>query len=218
MLYVVATPIGNLGDITMRALETLRTVDLIAAEDTRRTAILLHAHGISKPMVSANDHNMRGRIPQLLGMMQEGKKVALVSDAGTPGISDPGYLLIKAAIANSIPVIPLPGPTAAISALVCSGLPTDKFTFAGFLSKKEKKKREFLEAITHTTVVYESPYRIMKTLELMRTCIPQHRVCLAREITKKFEEFLRGTPDEILAAVGNRTLKGEIVLVIAPEE
>lgn len=215
MLYVLATPIGNLGDITLRGLETLKSVDLIAAEDTRRTGILLNSHGIRTHMVSYHEHNKGQRTPHLIDMMQMGKHIALVSDAGTPGISDPGYDLIRAAIDNGIPVSPIPGPSALISALVCSGLPTDSFRFAGFLPKKEKKKREFLESIRHTTIAYESPYRIRKTLELMGTVIPHHRVCLCREMTKKFEEFIRGTAGEILQKIGTRQLKGEIVLVIA---
>jgi len=214
MLYIVSTPIGNLKDITLRAIETLKQVDIIAAEDTRRTRILLNHYDIKNKVISYNDYNKNRRIPHLIKILKENKSVALVSDSGTPGISDPGYNLINEAIENDIKVIPVPGPTAVISALVCSGLPTDSFEFHGFLLKKEKKKIEFLKNITKTTIVYESPYRIEKTLKLLDDVIPDAKVCLARELTKRFEEFIRGTPEEIIKKIGNIKIKGEIVLVI----
>jgi 16S rRNA (cytidine1402-2'-O)-methyltransferase len=216
MLYIVSTPIGNLKDITYRAIETLRDVDLIAAEDTRRTKILLnHYEILDKKMVSYNDHNKMRRIPHLIEILKSGKDIALVSDAGTPGISDPGYNLINEAINEEICVIPIPGPSASISALVASGLPTDSFSFKGFLSKKEKKKIDAFNSIKDDTAIfYESPYRINKTLDVLNKTLPNAKVCLAREITKKFEEFIRGTPSVIISKIGDRTLKGEIVLVI----
>ncbi len=214
MLYIVSTPIGNLKDITLRALDILKEVDVIAAEDTRRTGILLKHHSIKNRMLSYNDHNRSRRIPELLSMLRDGKDVALVSDSGTPGISDPGYRLIKAAIENSFPVSPIPGPTALISALVSSGLPTDSYEFHGFLPKKQKRKEELLKNIKKTAIFYESPHRIEKTLQLMQKAMPEARVCLARELTKKFEEFIRGTPEEIIGKIGKKKLKGEIVLVV----
>lgn len=216
MLYIVSTPIGNLQDITFRAIETLKNVELIAAEDTRRTKILLNHYEIKdKKMISYNDHNKKKRIPYLIEILKSGKEIALVSDAGTPGISDPGYNLINEAIDNEIAVIPIPGPSASISALVTSGLPTDSFSFHGFLSKKEKKKIDAFNSINNQTAIfYESPHRINKTLELLNKIIPDAKVCLAREITKKFEEFIRGTPSEIISKIKDRTIKGEIVLVI----
>jgi 16S rRNA (cytidine1402-2'-O)-methyltransferase len=216
MLYIVSTPIGNLQDITFRAVETLKNVDLIAAEDTRRTKILLNHYEIKdKKMISYNDHNKMRRIPYLIEILKSGKEIALVSDAGTPGISDPGYNLINAAIDNEITIIPIPGASASLSALVTSGLPTDSFSFKGFLSKKEKKKIDAFNSIKDKTVIfYESPYRINKTLDVLNKTLPTAKICLAREITKKFEEFLRGTPSEIISKIGERTIKGEIVLVI----
>jgi 16S rRNA (cytidine1402-2'-O)-methyltransferase len=216
MLYIIATPIGNLQDITYRAIETLKSVDLIAAEDTRRTKILLDHYEIRKPMVSYNDHNFRSRTPHLLNMLKEGKNIAIVSDAGTPGISDPGCNLIRSSIENNIQVSPIPGACAAINALVSSGLATDKFTFFGFLPKKEKKKTGLFKSMTMTTIFYESPYRIMKTLGLLEKICPGCKIALCRELTKKFEEFLRGTPKEIIQKIGTRNLKGEMVLVIQP--
>ncbi len=214
MLYIVSTPIGNLKDITLRALDIMKEADLIAAEDTRRTGILLKHHGIKNRMLSYNDHNRQRRIPTLLKLLKEGKNVALVSDSGTPGISDPGYNLINEAIENNIPVSPIPGPTAAISALVCSGLPADAFEFHGFLPKKDGKKTELLKNIKKTAIFYESPHRIAKTLLLLQKTIPEAKVCIARELTKKFEEFIRGKPGEIIKQIGDKELKGEIVLVI----
>ncbi|MEM4267498.1 MAG: 16S rRNA (cytidine(1402)-2'-O)-methyltransferase [Candidatus Woesearchaeota archaeon] len=220
MLFIVATPIGNLKDITLRALETLKTVDIIAAEDTRRTGILLSHYNIVCDMVSYNEHNKKKRTPFLISKMKDGKKVALVSDAGTPGISDPGYHLICAAISEGIRVVPLPGPCAAVTALVCSGLQTSSYSFYGFLPKKEHQKKKLFRSLsmetaaTKTLIFYESPHRIHKTLRLLCDVLPKKNLCVARELTKKFEEFIRGTPGEVISKIGNKKLKGEIVLLI----
>lgn len=217
MLYIVSTPIGNLGDITFRAIETLKSCDLIAAEDTRRTAILLQKYDISKKMVSYNDFNKDKRAREFIALLKEGKNIALVSDAGTPGISDPGFHIVRECVREGIQVSPIPGANAAISALACSGLPTDRFTFYGFLPKTDEKKRKMLrmaEMRGETSVFYESPYRIKKTLELLGKEFPEKNIVLAREITKKFEEFIRGTAKEVYEKTKDKTIKGEIVLVM----
>jgi len=214
MLYIVSTPIGNLKDITFRAIECLKEVDLIAAEDTRRTGILLKAYSVKTKMMSYNDHNKTRRVPYLIGLIKEGTKIALVSDSGTPGISDPGYNLINAAIDNNIDVVPLPGPSAFISALVASGMPTDKFTFHGFLPKKDKKKKELIISASGTAIFYESPHRIHKTLEQLNNWCPESRICIARELTKVFEQFIRGTPQEVIEVLEDKKIKGEIVLIM----
>ena len=217
MLYIVSTPIGNLKDITLRAIDTLREVDLILAEDTRRTGILLREYMIKdKQILSYNDINKTRRTKQAIELLKQGKDLALVSDSGTPGISDPGFYLVREAIKYNIQISPIPGPTAIISALVCSGLPTDKFGFFGFLPKKEGKKREVFEWISKTEnltfIYYESPHRILKTLRLMNEIIPEKNIVIARELTKKFEEFIRGKVKEVYHKV--KKLKGEIVIII----
>lgn len=217
MLYIVSTPIGNLKDITLRAIDTLREVDLILAEDTRRTKILLREYMIKdKQIISYNDINKTGVAKQAIELLKQGKNLALVSDSGTPGISDPGFYLIREAVKYNIQISPIPGPTAIISALVCSGLPTDKFGFFGFLPKKESKKREVFEWISKTDnltfIYYESPHRILKTLRLMNEIIPEKNIVIARELTKKFEEFIRGKVKGVYQKV--KKIKGEIVLVI----
>jgi 16S rRNA (cytidine1402-2'-O)-methyltransferase len=217
MLYIVATPIGNLGDMTLRSLETLKEVEVIAAEDTRRTGKLLSHFGISTKLVSYHDMNKEKRTPQIIALLKEDKEVALVSDAGTPGISDPGFYLVREAVLQGIKVSPLPGANAALSALVCSGLPTDRFTFLGFLPKKNKRCEEMLKDIRRrdeTVVVYESPHRLKKSLKRMEGIIPGKHICLARELTKLHEEFLHGTAGELLREIGVKSLRGEIVLVI----
>jgi 16S rRNA (cytidine1402-2'-O)-methyltransferase len=217
MLYVVATPIGNLRDISLRAIETLQSVRLIAAEDTRRTRVLLNAHGIQTRMVSYTDMNKERRTPQLIKLLKEGNDMALVSDAGTPGISDPGFYLVREAVLNGIVVSPVPGANAALSALVCSGMPTDSFTFLGFLPKKRGRLESVMKDISRrdeTVIVHESPHRIRKTLALMKELISNKHICLARELTKMHEEFLHGTAAQLLAELGTRQVKGEIVLVI----
>jgi 16S rRNA (cytidine1402-2'-O)-methyltransferase len=221
MLYIVSTPIGNLGDISYRASEILEIVDIIAAEDTRRTRILLDSLSIkTKSLISYNEHNEEKRMSQLIDAMKDGKKIALVSDSGTPCISDPGFKLVREAITNNIQIIPVPGASAILSAVVASGLPTDSFSFYGFISKKSGKKNELLRKIKEmdeTAIIYESPYRIAKTLMLIEAIMPDKNICLCREITKKFEEFIRGKPSDVLEKIGRRTLKGEMVIVIGKE-
>ncbi|MDP2749482.1 MAG: 16S rRNA (cytidine(1402)-2'-O)-methyltransferase [Nanoarchaeota archaeon] len=217
MLYIVSTPIGNLGDITFRALEILKEVDLIAAEDTRRTGILLKHYEIHKKMVSYNDHNKDRRAREFIELLKDGKSIALVSDAGTPGISDPGFHIVRECIKENLAVAPIPGASAVLSALTCSGLPTDRFTFYGFLPKKDGQKKKMLNLVKErkeTAVFYESPHRIKKTILLLKETIPEDNVVIARELTKKFEEFIRGTASEVYEKTKDRELKGEIVLII----
>lgn len=213
----MATPIGNLQDITLRALKTLRGVDLIAAEDTRRTRTLLERYRIKAPMMSFFEGNERRRTPELLGALKEGKRVALLCDAGTPTISDPGFRLVKGARDEGIPVVPLPGPTALIAALSASGLPTDSFWFVGFLPAKGPKRRRRLEQIAEcpsTVVLYESPRRLNKTLEDLLEHGGDRQVVIARELTKLHEEFIRGRLTEVIERLRDRTLKGEITIVM----
>ena len=219
MLFIVATPIGNLKDITLRAIDILREADLILAEDTRRTGILLKEYMIKdKKILSYNDINKTRRTKEVIELLKQGKEVALVSDSGTPGISDPGFYLVREAIKYNIDISPVPGPTAHIAALVCSGLPTDKFGFFGFLPKKDGKKREIFEWISKmenlTFIYYESPHRIIKTLELMNEIIPERDIVIARELTKRFEEFVRGEVKSVYQKVKDKKIKGEIVLII----
>ncbi len=213
MLYIVATPIGNLRDITLRAIAILKEADLILAEDTRRTKNLLDEYQIKIPMRAYHDHNKEQATPKILKDLAAGKSIALVSDSGTPGISDPGFYLVRECAENNIPVSPVPGPNAAISALVCSGLPTDRFCFYGFLPKKKKKRKEIFSKIICTTIFYESPYRVESTVQLMAEVMPEKKVVIARELTKKFEEFIRGTSKEVYEKIKGRKLKGEIVII-----
>lgn len=218
-LYIVSTPIGNLEDITLRALRTLKEVDLIACEDTRVTRKILAHYQISKPLVSYFQQNQSFRIPFLMEKLKEGKSIALVSDAGTPGISDPGFFLIKEIIEEKIPLVPIPGPSAVITALVVSGLPSDDFIFIGFLSRKKGKITKELTKLSElkkTIIFYESPYRIKRTLEIIKEILPAAQVSLARELTKKFEEVLRGNPENLLREIENRQLKGEIIIILYP--
>ncbi len=215
-LYLVATPIGNLQDLTLRALETLRSVDLIAAEDTRRSAILLRHFEIHKPTVSYHDFNERAATPRLIAKLLAGENVALITDAGSPGISDPAFYLVREAINQDILVEALPGPTALIPALVLSGLPCHRFVFEGFPPAK-KGRQSFFQALAsepRTIVLYEAPHRIASTLESILKFWGDRRVALARELTKLHEEVRRGRVSELLEALAQRTLKGECVLVV----
>ena len=215
-LYIVSTPIGNLEDITLRAIRVLGQVDLIAAEDTRKTKFLLDHLSIAKPLVSYFSYNEQRRIPGLIEGLRSGKSIAVVTDAGTPGISDPAYLLIREAIDQGFPIVPVPGASAILAGLIISGLPTDRFVFEGFLPVKKGRKTKFEELKTEerTIVVYESPHRIERTLEDILGFLGDRRVALVREVTKKFEEVRRGPVSELIRAVREKSPKGEIVLVI----
>jgi 16S rRNA (cytidine1402-2'-O)-methyltransferase len=217
-LHMVATPIGNLEDISLRALRTLRECELIAAEDTRRTRKLLSHYGISRPLVSYYEHNEKQRVPELLDVLRAGKDVVLVSDAGSPGISDPGFRLVREAVDQGMPVTALPGPSAVILALSVSGLPTDRFSFYGFLPRSPSERRNVLQEtaqVPHTLVFFESPRRLARTLAEMRDLLGDRRGALCRELTKRFEQVERGTLAELLAKVGSRVLKGECCIVVA---
>jgi len=218
-LYLVATPIGNLEDITLRALRVLRECDVVAAEDTRRTGQLLKHFEISRPLLSYFQFNEARRSEEIIQRLRRGEKVALVTDAGSPGISDPGGRVVTAAIAAGLRVEPVPGPCALVAALTASGLATDEFHFIGFLPHKSGQRRNQLEALKSfagTLVLYESPYRVEKLLGELNAVFPKRTVVLARELTKKFEEFLRGRPAALLAAARQRSLKGEFVVLVAP--
>ena len=220
-LYIVATPIGNLEDITLRALKVLKAVGLIAAEDTRRTRILLRAYGIETPITSLYDQVEARRSVALVEQMKRGVDVAYVSDAGTPGISDPGYVLINGAIAQGIPVVPIPGVSAVITALCASGLPMHAFVFQAFLPAKASSRRALLESLAgekRTLIFYESPNRLLTSLTDIRAILGNRRIAVARELTKLHEEILRGSVDEVLDSLQGRALKGEITVVIAGAE
>jgi 16S rRNA (cytidine1402-2'-O)-methyltransferase len=217
VLYVVSTPIGNLEDITLRALRVLKEVDLVASEDTRHTGLLLRHYGIEKRLESYHDFNKERKAPALIQELKFGRSVAVTSDAGTPGISDPCYLLVKSAIQEKIKVVPVPGVSAFLSALVVSGLPTDRFAFEGFLpakSSKRKKKLEEVQKEKRTLIFYESPHRLLKTLEDIVNILGERKMVVARELTKKFEEIRRGTSSEIREYYEKSKVKGELVLVI----
>jgi 16S rRNA (cytidine1402-2'-O)-methyltransferase len=217
MLYLVATPLGNLEDITLRALRVLREVDLIATEDTRRTRTLLEHYQIDTPLTSLYDHNEVQKAPSLIRRLQEGTSIALVSEAGTPLISDPGYRLVQLAIGQGITVIPIPGPSAVVAALIVAGLPTDRFVFEGFLPKKPGKRRRRLEALgdeLRTLIFYESPRRVYDLLSEMQALWGDRRVVVVRELTKKFEEILRGRLTEVQAQLLERPRLGEVTLVV----
>lgn len=217
-IVLVPTPIGNLGDITLRALEILRTADRIACEDTRHSAPLLAQHGISgKPLVALHDHNEARRAPDLIAAARAGETIAVISDAGMPGISDPGYRLVQACLETGMPFEVLPGPSAVITALIGSGFPCHAFRFGGFLSVKSGKRRTALtEALAsgETGIFFESPHRIVSTLEILAEIDPTARACVARELTKKFETYHRGTAAEVLAHFQAHPPKGEIVLLV----
>lgn len=217
-LFVVSTPIGNLEDITLRAINVLGDSDLIVCEDTRTTKKLLSRHGIETAVTSYHEHNEAEKSAKLLEELKKEKNIALVSDAGTPCISDPGFRLVRLSIENGIDVIPVPGPSAAVSALAVSGLPTDGFLFLGFFPRTPAKKRRLFENIkdcTHTLVFYESPGRLLKTLEVMLETLGERNVCVAREMTKLYEETLRGPVSRVLSALSEReSVKGEVTVVV----
>jgi 16S rRNA (cytidine1402-2'-O)-methyltransferase len=221
-LFVVATPLGNLEDLTLRALRVLREAALVACEDTRRTGALLRAHGLATPLTSYFEHNERWKGERILDALREGRDVALVSDAGTPGISDPGYRLVRDARQAGLPVVPVPGPSAAVAALSVSGLPTDRFLFVGFLPARAAARRRALEEIAAerpTLVVYESPLRVVDTLAEMAGVLGDREAFLCREATKLHEEYARGRLSELRERLASReAVKGEIVLVVAGAE
>jgi len=216
MLYIVSTPIGNLKDITFRAIEVLKAVDLIACEDTRHTKILLDHYCINKPTTSFFQHNRFTKAEYILNLLKESKDVALVSDAGTPGILDPGYNLINLAIKNNIPISAIPGPSAFLNALVLSGKPAHEFYFCGFLpSKKIARKNKLikLSKLDCTIICYESPHRILSALEDLSSILGDKEIVVARELTKKFEEVLRASPKEILDKLSKTNPRGEFVVI-----
>jgi 16S rRNA (cytidine1402-2'-O)-methyltransferase len=221
MLYVVATPIGNLGDITLRALEVLKSVDLVAAEDTRHSGMLMKHFGIKKPFISYHEHNEAKRTAELVERLAAGENVALITDAGTPGLSDPGLRLVRECIRRELLFTIIPGPSSILTALVGSGFSTEKFSFRGFLPVKTGQRERELRAATEsgeTAVFFESPYRLTKTLATCVDILPDRQLCVARELTKKFEEFRRGTAGELLAHYEAHPAKGEIVLVISAQK
>jgi 16S rRNA (cytidine1402-2'-O)-methyltransferase len=218
MLYVVATPIGNLGDITLRAIETLKSVDVVAAEDTRRSGMLLKHLGIKKPFISYHEHNEATRTTELVERLARGENVALITDAGTPALSDPGLRLIRECIKREVPFTIIPGPSSILTALLGSGFSTHKFSFRGFLPVRSGKRERELRAAAEseaTVIFFESPYRLTKTLAACVDIMPDRQLCVARELTKKFEEFRNGTANEVLAHYQLHPPKGEIVLVIS---
>ena len=218
MLYLVATPIGNLGDITLRALETLRQVDVVASEDTRKTGLLLKHFEISKPQLSFHEHNEAKAGNKIISLLQEGKSVAVVTDAGTPGISDPGYSIVQRAIAENLPVTMIPGPTALIMALVLSGLPAHAFTFRGFPPRKSGKRQRFLAVDAespHTLIFYESPYRLKPFLEDALEVYGNRETAVCNELTKLYESVHRGRLSELIAHFAEEEPRGEYVVVIS---
>ncbi len=219
ILYLVGTPIGNLEDMTFRAVRILQAVDLIAAEDTRHTGKLLHHFQITTPQISYHEHNQKARIPELIGKLRQGKALALVTDAGMPGISDPGYELVKACIEANIAVVPIPGVTAAITALSAAGLPTDRFVFEGFLPAKGQARKQRLAELkieSRSIILYESPHRLRQTLSDLATVLGENgQIVLARELTKLHEEFWRGSIKDAIAHYITREPQGEFTLVLA---
>jgi 16S rRNA (cytidine1402-2'-O)-methyltransferase len=217
-LVLVATPIGNLEDISLRALRALKSADIIASEDTRKTGLLLKRYSIEKRQISLHEHNEERVIQQILALIREGKRIAVVTDAGTPGIADPGYLVVREAITESIPFTMVPGPTAFVMALVLSGLPCHSFTFRGFPPRKAGPRRRFFEAdrnSPYTLIYYESPYRLVESLEMALEVFGDRPAALANDLTKRFERVDRGLLSEILAVAQGMTLRGEFVLLIA---
>jgi 16S rRNA (cytidine1402-2'-O)-methyltransferase len=221
MLYIVATPIGNLGDITLRAIEVLKTIDVVVAEDTRRSGLLLKHLGIKKPFISYHEHNEAGRTPELVDRLARGENIALITDAGTPGLSDPGFRLIRECIKRAVSFTILPGPSSILTALLGSGFSTNRFSFGGFLPVKSGQRERELRAAAErnqTAIYFESPYRLVKTLTACSEIMPDRQLCVARELTKKFEEFRRGTAGELLAHYQAHPPKGEIAFVISASQ
>jgi len=215
-LYIIATPIGNLGDLTVRAKETLESVDLVACEDTRHSSILLKHYSINKPRVSFHGHSGQAKVDKIMDYLKNGDDVGLISDAGTPGISDPGYVLIQAALEENIEVIPIPGASAVITALCASGLPTDKFLYLGFLPVKKGRQTLFkkIAESEHTVVFYESPHRLRKTLTQLKDHLsPDAKVVVAKELTKIYETYYRGNLDDVLEKIPEKP-KGEYVIMV----
>jgi 16S rRNA (cytidine1402-2'-O)-methyltransferase len=218
-LFVVGTPIGNLEDITFRALRTLKEADVIACEDTRRTKLLLNHYAIRTPTVSYHEHNEMTRAPELVLQLEEGSHVALVSDAGMPGISDPGFRLVHLAVRHGIPVIPVPGVTAFVAALSAAGLPVDEFHFVGFLPAKRGARRKALEALKGrpgTLIFYEAPHRVLEMLKDAESILGDRPAVVAREVTKVYEEFLRGSLSEVLRFLKSKPVKGELTVLVGP--
>ncbi len=220
-LYIVSTPIGNLADISQRALETLSGVDLVLAEDTRHSGLLLNHFSIKKPLLSFHEYNEEKRMPQIINKLKNGKNIALVSDAGTPTLSDPGFKLVRSAVEEEIKVFSIPGSSAILASLVVSGLPTDSFSFLGYVPKKEGKRGDFyrkisslLEDIKTTVIFFESPHRLLKTLEELVKVFPEKDLVIARELTKINEEIIRGKPKIVAAKLSGRVVKGEITLLL----
>jgi 16S rRNA (cytidine1402-2'-O)-methyltransferase len=217
VLYVVATPIGNLEDVSLRALRILKEVDLIAAEDTRHTRHLLEHYDIRTPLISYHEHNERTQAAKLAERLERGESLALVSDAGTPAISDPGYRLVVEALRSGVRVIPLPGPSAVATVLSASGLPTDRFVFEGFLPAKKQERKTRLESLcaeSRTMVFYEAPHRLSEALADVLNILGDRQIVVAREVSKLHEEYLRGTVSEVLAQIGERDVKGEITVAV----
>ena len=218
MLFVIATPIGNLDDITLRALDVLKSVDLIAAEDTRHSGLLMKHFGIKKPFISYHEHNEAKRAAELVERLAAGEKVALITDAGTPGLSDPGLRLVRECVQRELSFAIIPGPSSILTALVGSGFSTERFSFRGFLPVKTGRRERELRAAAEsgeTIIFFESPYRLTKTLAACIDVMPDRQLCIARELTKKFEEFRRGIARELFAHYQVHPPKGEIVLVIS---
>ncbi|MBN1308209.1 MAG: 16S rRNA (cytidine(1402)-2'-O)-methyltransferase [Chitinispirillaceae bacterium] len=216
-LYIVATPIGNLADITFRAISVLREADLILTEDTRVSRTLLGHYGITTPMAAYHDFNKERVTPHLVGRLRNHEKLALISDAGTPGIADPAFNLVRAALHENLPVFPIPGPSAHISALIASGLPTDRFVFENFLPRKSSQRRRLFESLREeprTVIFYETPYRIVKVLGELDEILGDITVVIGREMTKLHEEFLRGTPKTLLARFTRKLPRGEMTVII----
>ncbi len=218
MLYLVSTPIGNLGDISLRALDTLRAVDTVVSEDTRKTGILLKHFEISKPQISFYEQNERKQLPRILGQLKEGRDIALVSSAGTPAVSDPGFTLVRAALENGIEITAVPGPTALVMALVLSGLPVHAFTFRGFPPRKPSARKRFMEVdkdSPHTLIFYESPHRLINFLKDALEVYDDRPAAIANDLTKKFETVLHGTLSELIEQISGNKLLGEYTIVIS---